>query len=91
MKRLSEFLTPDRSLRISFSLFLAAVPSFVFFRTHHFGMYGHIEKSMGFWDHASDYFWWFGFGAGTIPSFRSEVVFSPSFHIRNGGGFSPCS
>jgi len=49
MKRPSEFLTPDRSLRISFSLFQTAVPSFVFRRTHHFGMYGQIEESMGFW------------------------------------------
>jgi hypothetical protein len=87
MKKLLEFLSPDRSLLISFILFLAAVPSFVFCRTHHFCIYGHLEDNVTYWGHANDYFWQTGFIGGVILSFRSGIAFRYLFTFGLGVGF----
>lgn len=87
MKRLIGFFSPDRSLRIGFVLFLAAVPFFVFYRTHHFGIYGHFKENLTILDRASDCFWEAGFVAAVILGFRTGITFRYIFTFALAVGF----
>lgn len=87
MKRFLQFFSPDRSIRIGFTLFLACVPSFVFCRTHHFGIYGHFKDELTFLDKVNDFFWQFGFVVSMILSFRSDITFRYVFTYAMGVGF----
>jgi hypothetical protein len=86
MKRLLKFFSPERATVISFLLFLACVPSFVFCRTHHFSAFGH-EYSTNFLDEANDVAWRLGFFIAMILIFRSEITFRYAFIFAMSVGF----
>ncbi len=87
MKRLLQFFCPDRAIVISFITFLACVPCFVFCRTHHFCMEGHLKDAVTFWDEANDVIWRSGFVIAMILCFRSEITFRYVFAFAMGVGF----
>ena len=87
MKRIFEFLSPDRANWIAFVTFLVSVPCFVICRSHHFCVYGHLAENVTFWGHINDYFWRSGFIVGMILSFRSEIAFRYLFVFAMGVGF----
>ena len=87
MKRIFEFLSPDRANWIAFVTFLVSVPCFVICRSHHFCVYGHLAENVTFLGGINDYFWQSGFIVGMILSFRSGITFRYIFIFAMGVGF----
>jgi hypothetical protein len=87
MKRFLQFLSPDRATNFCFTTFLVCVPSFIFCRTQHFCMEGHLKDSVSFLDRANDALWWLGFVVAIILSFRSDITFRYAFIFSIGVGF----
>ncbi len=87
MKRLLEFFSPDRATAVGFILFLVCVPFFVFCRTHHFCMFGHLQDAVTVWDTVNDWFWRFGFCGSIILGFRSGITFRYVFTFALAVGF----
>ncbi|MEI7808125.1 MAG: hypothetical protein WCJ07_06535 [Verrucomicrobiota bacterium] len=87
MKRLLEFFSPDRAASVGFILFLTCVPFFLYCRTHHFCMAGHLQDEVTFLDKANDMFWQVGFMVSIILSFRSGITFRYVFTFAMAVGF----
>jgi hypothetical protein len=89
MKRILEFLSPDRATRIAFLSFLVASPAYFICRSNHFCMAGHLQHSDDYTPLAylTDGFWVIGFVCSIILAFRSDVTFRYVFMFALGVAF----
>ncbi len=89
MKRILEFLSPDRATTGAFLSFLLASPAYYICRTRHFCIAGHLQHPDDFTPLAcvTDGFWSIGFLCAMVLAFRSDVTFRFVFVFALGVGF----
>jgi len=77
IKRILDFISPERATRLAFLLFLAASPAYYLCRSRHFCMQGHLQHPQDTSTLAvlADGFWLLCFTCSIALAFRADIVF----------------
>jgi hypothetical protein len=88
MKRLLDFLAPDRSARIAFLSFLAVSPAYFLCGQQHYCIGGHLSDLEDFevLPYLTDTLWVVGFLISILLAFRTGITFRYVFVFALGVG-----
>jgi len=77
MRRILDFISPERATRLAFRWFLAASPAYYLCRSRHFCLEGHLQHPEDFSTFAvlTDGFWLLGFACSIALAFRADIIF----------------